>query len=88
MTENEGFAIAAKAMSDEIDNSCLLDIMVTFNGWHMVKLRPQIPSTGIISKMLSWCQENTTGEWRTSSFGQKWAFENEQDAVMFTLRWA
>lgn len=89
MKDSEAAAIAAKSIQEEIDMEVLMDLMVALSGWHRIEL-DRIPRTddGTVSAMLSWCQENTTGDWKSAGFGRTWVFAHQQDAMMFSLRWS
>lgn len=41
-----------------------------------------------LPKMKEWCEENCRGLWRNEQVHAiYWQFEDEQDAMMFMLRW-
>ena len=42
-----------------------------------------------LNKMKQWCEDNCNGLWRAqSSYALYWQFEDDQDALMFMLKWA
>jgi hypothetical protein len=59
-------------------------------GWHLVSLNQEQRFRGHLT-LHAWCQDNLVGRFKTSfstsNFGSQFAFEQEQDAVMFTLKW-
>lgn len=54
--------------------------MLEDTGWYYVQARPSRYD------ILTWVNENCVGD--HTRHEQEWMFELEQDAVLFTLRWA
>lgn len=74
----------ANALREEIDWEILSDLLVEC-GWSKVQLSNKfLPVTGV--ELHEWREKNLTGSWK--AHGSTWLFENQNDAVIFTLRWA
>jgi len=74
----------ATQMQSEMDFTILSDMLVQACGWKKVTL-PRFFSRQHSVDILMWCEENIKHpyEHRSTSF----VFENEGDAVNFTLKW-
>ena len=68
-----------KAIDDEIIHELARPYFV-HQGWRMV----MIESLNVTID--TWVEDNIQGQYRC--YGYYWYFEREEDAVMFTLRWA
>ena len=75
----------AATLEEEINKEILLDLRcreLVSQGWTLVTL-----DNAISDNMGRWMQENIHGDWRAFYSG-RWVFKNEEDAVLFTMRWA
>jgi len=71
-------------MQSEIDFQILSDMLVQACGWHKVGLvRYQSRERSI--DILKWCEENTKGHYQHR--GGIFVFEDQGDAINFTLKW-
>jgi hypothetical protein len=74
----------AMQIAQEIDFEILADMLVSI-GWTKVVLKNgALPCTG--PELHEWRVRNLKGKWKAHN--KIWLFENEQDAVWFTLRWS
>ena len=73
---------AAKNMQKSMDYDLLCEIMVPF-GYTVVKI--EYGSNKPWVKVMEWLATNHIGEYQEHN--GKWLFKNEQDAIMFKLRW-
>lgn len=73
----------SKQIAQEIDFELLTDILIAC-GWHKVVLRPMTHEQG--KKIDQWVNSQVKGKYKT--MGLVWVFENQGEAVNFTLRWA
>jgi hypothetical protein len=76
----------ADALQEEIEKEILLDLRckeLVSQGWTLVTLG----DNAITNNMGLWMQENIHGDWR-AFYNGRWVFENNEDAVLFTMRWA
>ncbi len=60
----------------------LMDLLSTY---HIIVL-----SDNDFAEKLTWCLEHCQNKFRdlSDSNGRAWYFQNEQDAMMFSMRWA
>ena len=73
----------ANEIAREIDFEILTDILITC-GWHKVVLRPMTYEHG--EEIDQWVASQVKAKYKT--MGLVWIFENQGEAVNFTLRWA
>jgi hypothetical protein len=79
--------IAAKLSNEiarHIDFEILLDVLIAC-GWTKVDLKFSLNRKRSID-ILEWCEENTQGKYKRQD--GTFIFEDQGDAVNFTLRWA
>lgn len=74
----------AKELQKSIDFGIICDILVTMRGYVRVDIEHGYERAWTDVKQ--WCDENCSGE--HSEHNGIWLFENEQDAIMFKLKWA
>jgi hypothetical protein len=72
-----------KHLSDSIDFEILTDVLIAC-GWHKVVLRPMTHEHG--EEIDQWVASQVKAKYKT--MGLVWIFENQGEAVNFTLRWA
>jgi len=60
-------------------------LMTLLNSYHAIVLRDDD-----FSEKLTWCLENCQNKFRDLSDpnGRAWYFQNEQDAMLFAMRWS
>jgi len=60
-------------------------LMTLLNSYHTIVLKDDD-----FSEKLTWCLENCQNKFRdlSDSNGRAWYFQNEQDAMMFAMRWS
>jgi hypothetical protein len=73
----------SKQIAQEIDFELLTDILIAC-GWHCVKL-PRLLNRKHSIDVLEWCSEQTNYKFKHN--GRVFIFEDQGDAVNFTLRW-
>ena len=73
----------SKQLSDSIDFEILTDILIAC-GWHKVVLTPMTHERG--EEIDQWVALQVKAKYK--SMGLVWVFENQGEAVNFTLRWA
>lgn len=71
-------------MSKTIDFEVLTEILVKECGWYKVEL-PSLMNRKRSIDILEWCELNCNNSWK--NFGRNFVFEDQGDAVNFTLRW-
>lgn len=73
----------SKILQEEIDWEIMCDMLVHL-GWHKTKYEPYVTET-IAKEMKDWLKENCKGhhQFRAGTA----LFDNEQDLIMFKLRW-
>jgi hypothetical protein len=86
----------SKRMADDIDKELLDDLMIDVlksEGWIATTMNPayeppliRVTDTEWYSETAEWIHLNITGDYKLLK-GQ-WLFEQQEDAVMFTLRWS
>jgi len=85
--EDELVRILAEEIRREIDSEVLYKVYTT-SGWFGVEIDKNFPfSYNKRIQMDKWLAENITGKFHIAS-DSKFAFENQQDAFLFKLRWA
>jgi len=79
--------LMAHSLKEEIDWTVMNDMLKEV-GWIEVTIgAPWSDMTNkFISEIRNWCNLNISGHHRAR--GRTWLFENEKDAIMFSLRWA
>ena len=80
--ENEIINDLAKNIATEMDQHILMGFMIEL-GWREVIVNPWIH--GNLEEILDWTKLNVKGH--TMHMGNRWLFEDEKDATMFTLKW-
>ena len=70
-------------LSKSIDFELLTDVLLAC-GWHKVKLASLLNRKRSVD-ILDWCYSNCKGKWKHN--GSTFVFENQGDAVNFTLIW-
>ena len=60
-------------------------LMALLDSYHAIVLRDDD-----FAEKLTWCLENCQNKFRdlSDSNGRAWYFQNEQDAMLFAMRWA
>ena len=60
-------------------------LMLLLSTYHVIVL-----SDDDFAEKLTWCLENCQNKFRdlSDANGRAWYFQNEQDAMMFSMRWA
>jgi hypothetical protein len=60
-------------------------LMTLLNSYHTIVLKDDD-----FSEKLTWCLENCQNKFRdlSDSNGRAWYFQNEQDAMLFAMRWS
>ena len=68
--------------SDISSHEKLMDLLQT---WHVVRVEDEKQ----FAEKLTWCLEHCQNKFRDikSVDGMDWYFENEQDAMMFAMKW-
>lgn len=74
----------SKEIAQAIDFELLTDILIAC-GWHAVKL-PSLLNRKRSIDILEWCEEHSHGKYKHN--GCTFVFENQGDAVNFSLRWS
>lgn len=75
----------AKLMQEEIDWRVLCDLLVE-QGWTKVHINWSSISASKSHYIKEWCKNTLTGHYKGRS--DTWLFENEKDAIIFTLKWS
>jgi hypothetical protein len=70
-------------IAQQIDFELLTDILIAC-GWHSVKL-PSLLNRKRSIDIIEWCEEHAHKKYR--HMGRIFVFEDQGDAVNFTLRW-
>lgn len=73
----------AKQVAKNIDNHILFDVMIS-SGWQEFPVDPWKHNSE--KKIRNWCKNNCLGEWMQA--GNRWAFENKEDHLIFALVWS
>ena len=71
-------------ISQQIDFELLTDVLIAC-GWHCVKL-PSLLNRKRSIDILEWCHDNTRKKYK--HMGSTFVFEDQGDAVNFSLRWS
>jgi hypothetical protein len=74
----------AEKMHSSIDFEILTDILVKSCGWHRVELDRFQDNCQAVD-IANWCHDTLKNKWKRS--GCHFVFEDQGDAVNFTLRW-
>jgi len=74
---------AAKEMQASMDYDVLCEVMIPF-GYTAVQIEYGNNKRWI--DVMAWVDSNRVGDYQEHK--GKWLFKNEQDAIMFKLRWA
>jgi len=74
----------AENMSSKIDFEILTDILVRSCGWHRIEL-DRFQDNHQAVDIANWCHDTLKNKWKRS--GCHFVFEDQGDAVNFTLRW-
>ncbi len=76
--------------SSKADNGRVFDptdekLLSVLEDYHMVQLEDDN-----YNEKLTWCLEHCQNKFRDINYsrGRRWYFQNEQDATMFSLKWA
>jgi hypothetical protein len=69
-----------RTLQEEIDAEIMFDLLKQ-KGWHHVELDTPVDD----QVATRWLSKNASG--KHHGRWQNWLFENEKDAVMFSLRW-
>ncbi len=75
----------AKLMQEEIDWKVLCDFLVE-QGWTKVYIKWGNMSASQSHYIKEWCSHTLMGHYKCRS--NTWLFENEKDAIIFTLKWS
>jgi hypothetical protein len=81
--QDEILTESSKRMAESIDFGIISDMLVAI-GWTKVVLTPMTHETS--TAIDQWIDTKIKGRHKT--LGLVWIFENQSDAVNFTLRWA
>jgi len=73
----------AEKMCSDIDFQILSDMLISACGWTRIVLGPMTKEHG--DQIDLWVNNNVKGPYQTR--GIVWIFQNESDAVHFTLKW-
>lgn len=73
----------SKEIAAEIDFEILSSMLVEACGWHRVKASPMTWEEG--RDIDQWVKDHTIGKHYAA--GLVWVFEDQRDAVNFTLKW-
>jgi len=76
---------SAKLMQEEIDWQILCSLLVE-TGWTKVYINWSNMSASKSHYIKEWCRNTLTGHYKGRS--GTWLFENEKDAIIFTLKWS
>ena len=71
-------------MHSAMDFEILTDILVNACGWHRVELDSFRDNRQAVD-IANWCHDTLKNKWKRS--GCHFVFEDQGDAVNFTLRW-
>jgi hypothetical protein len=71
-------------MHSAIDFEILTDILVKSCGWHRIEL-DRFQNNRQAVDIANWCHDTVKNKWKRS--GCHFVFEDQGDAVNFTLRW-
>jgi hypothetical protein len=71
-------------MHSAMDFEILTDILVNACGWHRVELDRFRDNRQAVD-IANWCHDTVKNKWKRS--GCHFVFEDQGDAVNFTLRW-
>ena len=71
-------------MHSAMDFEILTDILVNACGWHRVELDSFRDNRQAVN-IANWCHDTVKNKWKRS--GCHFVFEDQSDAVNFTLRW-
>jgi hypothetical protein len=71
-------------MQSSIDFEILTDVLVKSCGWHRVELK-RFKDNHHAVDISYWCHDNIKNAWKRN--GRHFVFENQGDAVTFTLKW-
>lgn len=74
---------AAKEFQEQMDFGILADLFKE-DGWVEIKFNPR-RSNVEASAIKEWLEQNCKGN--RMSLGDRWLFQNETDAVIFSLKW-
>jgi hypothetical protein len=74
----------SRQISEEIDFELLTDMLIAC-GWHCVKL-PRLLNRKRSIDILEWCEDNVQKKYR--HLGNTFVFEDQGDAVNFSLKWS
>ena len=74
----------SEQMSSKIDFEILTDVLVKSCGWHRVNLE-RFQNNNHAVDVTTWCHDNVKNEWKRC--GSYFIFEDQGDAVNFTLKW-
>jgi len=74
----------AEKMHSAIDFEILTDILVRSCGWHRIEL-DRFQDNHQAVDIANWCHDTLKNKWKRS--GCHFVFEDQGDAVNFTLRW-
>jgi hypothetical protein len=74
----------AEKMHSAMDFEILTDILVNACGWHRVELDRFRDNRQAVD-IANWCHDTVKNKWKRS--GCHFVFEDQGDAVNFTLRW-
>ncbi len=71
-------------MHSAIDFVILSDVLVNACGWHKVELE-RFQNNQHAVDITTWCHDTLKNEWKRN--GSTFIFEDQGDAVNFTLKW-
>lgn len=71
-------------MHSAIDFEILTDVLVKSCGWHRVELE-RFKDNHHAVDITTWCHDKIKNQWKRN--GRYFVFENQGDAVTFTLKW-
>jgi hypothetical protein len=74
----------AEKLHSAIDFEILTDILVKSCGWHRIELDRFRDNREAVD-IANWCHDPVKNKWKRS--GCHFVFEDQGDAVNFTLRW-
>jgi len=74
----------AEKMHSAIDFEILTDILVKSCGWHRIELDRFRDNREAVD-IANWCHDTVKNKWKR--MGCHFVFEDQGDAVNFTLRW-
>jgi hypothetical protein len=73
----------SQQLANEMDQHILIGFMIEL-GWREVIVDPW--QHGSLSTIQGWIKDNIANP--HMNMGNRWVFENEKDATMFTLKWS